>query len=209
MRSHSRSHLALRVLSVGCVLFCLSALTGCGEKWDYYSLRGVQTQLPQLLDRQWSQKRDYSEAEMLAVRPGGSQTILIGRVSRPPVYNDVAQLDEAVSRTYVIVLDEPLETGKTYHVTPEQARVIEGTTFRPAWRPYRGLEGDVTVMGVSADSVTAAVRVSSLTLRNTDPERRMSGMHKFKIATGAEPELRKAQINVMGGLPAEPAAATK
>lgn len=187
------------------LLVGLGVISGCGDKWDYYALRDVQTNLPQLMDRQWSQRREYSEAEMLAVRPGGSQTVLVGRATRSPVYNDVAQLDEQVSRTFVIVLDE-VQAGKTYHVTPDNGRVIEGTSFRPALRPYRGIEGDVTVMSVSGSAVTAAVRLTGLTLKQTDPERSMSGVHAFKIATGGEPELRKAQINVAGGLGAAPSA---
>lgn len=196
---------ANRILIGSVMLAGLTAALGCGEKWDYYALRDVQTNLPQLMDRQWSQRREYSEAEMLAIRAGGSQTVLIGRVTKPPVYNDVAQLDEQVSRTFVIVLDE-VQVGKTYHITPENGRVIEGTSFRPALRPYRGVEGDVTIMGVSDSAITAAVRVTGLTLRQTDPDRSMSGAHTFKIATGGEPELRKAQINVEGGMSATPAA---
>jgi hypothetical protein len=185
----------VRSLVTGFLLFGVCGLIGCGETWDYHALRGVQTNLPRLMDSQWSRKRDYTEAEMLAVRSGGTQTILVGRVTKPPVYNDVAQLDEAVSRTYVLVLDE-MQVGKTYHITPDNGRVIEGTSFRPAWRPYRGLEGDVTILSVSKDTISAAVRVSSLSLKTTDPERSMNGVHSFKTATGTEPGLVKAQINV-------------
>lgn len=199
MISNSRNRLPVRVLVTGAALACLLPAIGCNQKWDYYALRGVQADVPGLLDEQWSHRREYSEAEMFAVHPGGAQTVLVARESKPPRYNDVAQLDEAVSRTFVIVLDGEPRMGKTYHVTPGNGRVIEGTTFRPAWRPYRGLEGDLTIVGMSKDTITAAVRVTSLTLRNTDPERRMTGVHEFKIATGMEPGLRKAQVNFAGG----------
>jgi hypothetical protein len=208
MATCSRTRLPLRILAIGCT-FAGLAVTGCGDsystirdRWDYYSLRDVRTDLPSLMDRQWSRRRNYTPDEMLAVQAGGSQTLLIARVTRPPVYNDVAQLDERVSHTFVIVLDEPVKAGQTYHITPDNGRLIEGTNFRPAWRPYRGLEGDVTILSVSDDSISAAIRVSALTLKVTDPERSMGGMHKFRIATGGEPELAKAQISFEGAAPA-------
>ncbi|HON69381.1 MAG TPA: hypothetical protein PLS23_23110, partial [Phycisphaerae bacterium] len=196
------------LFAIGCT-FAGLAITGCGDsystlrdRWDYYSLREVRTELPSLMDRQWARRRNYTPDEMLAVQPGGSQTLLIARVTRPPVYNDVAQLDEQVSHTFVIVLDEPVKAGQTYHITPDNGRLIEGTDFRPAWRPYRGLEGDVTILSVSKDAIVAAVRVSALRLKVTDPPRSMSGMHRYRVATGVEPELAKAQINFQGVVPA-------
>lgn len=204
----SRSHRWTRhVLITGPVLASVFAASGCSEQWDNYALRGVQTNLPGLMEAQWSRRRDYTEAEMLAVRSGGSQTVLVARASKPAVYNDVAQLDEQVSHTFVLVLDE-VRGGRTYRITAENGRVIEGTSFRPAWRPYRGLEGEVTILSDSKDAVTAAVRVTALTLRQNDPARSMSGTHRFKVAAGGEPGLRKAQINFDGGAAAEPPAGT-
>jgi hypothetical protein len=207
MITRSRIHLTSRVLVTGSILAC-TAVTGCSERWDYYSLRGVQTQMPPLMDRQWSQRREYSQAEMLAVRAGGDQTVLVARAMRHPVHNDVAQLDEQVSRTFVMTIDEPLQAGKTYRITPENGRLIEGTTFRPAWRPYQGLEGELTVLSVSSSSIRAAVRVSTLTLKTTDPTRSLRGAHTFKTARGDEPELYQAQINFAGGPPTGPGGQT-
>jgi len=184
-------------LAGGAVLTCLFLLAGCAEQWDYYSLHGVQTDLPPLMDKQWSRRRDYSEAEMLAVRPGGSQTLLIARFGKPGISGDVAQLDEDQNRTFIMVLDGPVKTG-TYHITPDSGRLIESTPFRPAWRPYRGLEGDVTVLSVSPEKIVAAVRVSTVRLKASDPDRRLSGTNTFQTMGGEEPALREAQINVTG-----------
>ncbi|MCL4867067.1 MAG: hypothetical protein KJZ47_14325, partial [Gemmatimonadales bacterium] len=173
------------------------------DRWAYYTLRDVQTEMPYLLDREWNRRREYTQAEMLAVRPGGDQTLLIARAVRNPVYNDVAQRDEQVSRTFVIALDEPAKAGKTYRLTAESGRLIEGTTFRPAWRPYRGLEGEVTVLGVSDNAIRAAVRVTGLTLEMADPDRALRGVFTFKTATGAEPELQQAQVNFLGEISME------
>lgn len=201
MITRSGNRLPFCILVAGSIFISL-ATTGCGEKWSYYSLRDVQADMPQLMDSRWSQKRDYSEAEMLAVRAGGPQTLLVAVADRPPVYNDVAQLDEQVSRTFVIALDEALRAGHTYRITAETGRLIEGTTFRPAWRPYRGLEGEVTVLAVSSNSIRAAVRVTALTLKHTDPSRSLRGVYTFQTAGVDEPELYKAQIRFAGGVPA-------
>src|SRR5690606_31350655 len=106
MATCSRTRLPFRLFAIGCT-FAGRAITGCGDsystlrdRWDYYSLREVRTELPSLMDRQWARRRNYTPDEMLAVQPGGSQTLLIARVTRPPVYNDVAQLDEQVSHTF-------------------------------------------------------------------------------------------------------------
>lgn len=179
---------------------CLVAMAGCSENWEYYSLRGVQTEFPPLLSSQYARRRDYTPDEMLPIRSGGGQTVLLARSTRAGTRGDVAQLDEDVDRTFVLVLDGEPQAGKTYHITPDTGRVIEGTTFRPAWRPYRGLEGDVTVTSVDADKITAAVRVSTLTLKASDPERRLSGVHVFRALGGNEASLRQAQINFEGGM---------
>lgn len=201
MKTRSGSRLPLCILVAGSIFISI-AMAGCSEKWSYYSLRDVQANMPQLMDSRWSQKRDYSEAEMLAVRLGGPQTLLVAVANRPPVYNDVAQLDEQVSRTFVIALDEALQAGQTYRITAETGRLIEGTTFRPAWRPYRGLEGEVTILAVSSNSIRAAVRVTALTLKNTAPSRALRGVYTFKTANVDEPELYRAQIRFAGGMPA-------
>ena len=89
----------------------LLAATGCSEKWDYRALRAVQADFPRLTDPQWSRKREFSEAELLGIRPGGPQVVLVARASKPPTIGDVAQLDEQVSRTFVIAIDGPLQVG--------------------------------------------------------------------------------------------------
>ncbi|MBI4580957.1 MAG: hypothetical protein HY718_14715 [Planctomycetes bacterium] len=180
-------------------VLCLVAAAGCSQTWEYHALRDVQTELPNLTDRQWSRRREYSDAEKLAVRAGGTQVLLIARSSRPAIEGDVAQLDEQVSHTFIIVLDGPVKAGRTYHVTPDNGRLIEGTTFRPAWRPYRGLEGDVTITAVSQRSIDAAVRLTGLTLKASDPARSLSGVHSFKIIGGGDPFLDQAQIRFEGG----------
>jgi hypothetical protein len=195
---NERSHRYAKWMMVSVGLLCM---TGCAENWEYCSLRGVQTELPRLMDSQYSRRRDYTPAEMLTVQSGGGQTLLIARSSRAGVSSDVvAQLDEEVDRTFVVVLDGEPQAGKTYHVTPETGRVIEGTTFRPSWRPYRGLEGDVTIMSVSAEKIVAAVRLSALMLKPSDPERSLRGVHPFRTLGGNEPLLRQAQINFEGGV---------
>jgi hypothetical protein len=136
---------------------------------------------------------------MLAVQAGGPQTLLIARRSKKATIGDVAQLDEQVNRTFVMALDGPPQAGKTYHISPDNGRLIEGTSFRPAWRPYRGIEGEVTVLGVSkSGEVKAAVRVTTLSLRQSEEERRLSGLYSFKPVAPGEPFLSEAQIR-MGG----------
>jgi hypothetical protein len=201
-----RQTLPRRLVLAACLAGGLLAATGCSEKWDYRALRDVQADFPRLSDPQWSRKREFSDAELLGIRPGGPQVLLVARASKPPTIGDVAQLDEQVSRSYVIAIDGPIQVGRTYHITPDNGRLIEGTTFRPAWRPYRGLEGDVTILSASASKVDAAVRVSALTLRNTDPERSLSGAHEFKVIQGHDPFLRQSMIRLEGGPPEEPPA---
>ena len=194
--NHGHSHRYARWMTA-----CIGLLAaGCSQTWEYHALRGVQAEFPALMDAQWSKRRDYTSAEMLSVQPGGAQTLLIARSSRPGVRADVAQMDEEVDRTYVIAADGEPQAGKTYHVTPDSGRVIEGTSFRPAWRPYRGLEGDVTIMSISANKIIAAVRVSGLSLKHSDPERRFSGVHTFQMLSGGEGFLRQAQIQFHGGI---------
>lgn len=186
-----------RKLTYGSIVACLFAITtttGCAEKWEYRALRNVQTTLPGLMDKQWSHRREYTAAEMLPVQAGGPQTLLIARRSKKAIIGDVAQLDEKVNRTFVLVLDGPPQAGKTYKITPDNGRLIEGTTFRPSWRPYRGIEGDVTILSVSATKISASVRVTALTLRLSDAQQRLSGVYSFKPVGQGEAFLAEAQI---------------
>ena len=102
-------------------------------------------------------------------------------------------------RTVVMGLDGPPQAGKTYRINPDNGRLIEGTTFRPAWRPYRGIEGEVTVLSVSkAGVVRAAIRVTTLTLRQSEEEQRMSGIFSFKPVGPDDAFLSEAQLRVGG-----------
>ena len=116
-------------------------IAGCAEQWEYRNLRDVQATMPGLLDKQWAKRREYTPAEMLVVQAGGPQTLLIARRSKKATIGDVAQLDEQVNRTFVMALDGPPQAGKTYRISPDNGRLIEGTSFRPAWRPYLRYRG--------------------------------------------------------------------
>lgn len=186
-----------RRLTHGFVIACffaLGATTGCAEKWDYRVLQGVHTPMPNLMDKQWSQRREYTSAEMLPAYAGGSQTLLIARRSKKAIVGDVAQLDEQVSQTFVLALEGPPQAGQKYRITPDNGRLIEGTTFRPSWRPYRGIEGEVTILGVSDSKIRAAVAVTALTLRHNDPKQRLSGIFSFKPVSHGDTFLAEAQI---------------
>lgn len=183
-------------VTVAAVLLFMTLASGCGDQWRFAAVRDVRADLPNLMDRQWQQRRDYTPDEMLDVYAGGGQTLLVASKTRPGTWGDVAQLDEDVRRTYVIVLDEVPQAGKTYRITPDNGRLIEGTNFRPSWRPYRGIEGELTVLAASDKAVTAAVRATTLWLKKSEAEHRLTGTHTFDIISGDEPWLRQAQIDV-------------
>ncbi|MCL2330151.1 MAG: hypothetical protein FWC56_02490 [Phycisphaerae bacterium] len=177
-------------------LLAMPILAGCGGQWEYRCLHDVQTSMPDLLDQQWSQRRDFTPAELLAVQSGGEQTLLIAHYTKQATTGDVAQFDERVNYSFVIAIDGRPKVGKTYRVTPDTGRLIESSTFWPAKRPYRGIEGQVTILSASANKVEALVRVTTLTLRQGELQRRLSGIFTFKTTTPDDPSLGEAQIRV-------------
>lgn len=189
-----RRHLMLIILAAA------PALAGCHQHWSYAALKGAQVSLPDARDREWRMRRDRTRAELLDVQVGGTQTLLVANWWK----DDPAVPDDEWTRAFVVVLDD-LKLGN-HHVSPDNGRLIENSAWRKARKPYAGLEGRVTIIGVGERSITADCALYTVPFEQTEPEWKLRGMHAFEIVGPGSAELTRACINAEGGAlpPGEP-----
>ncbi len=182
------------------VLAGLLGCTGCAERWYYWTLSDAVAEFPPMSQRrrvrQQLVERAGTPSDFLAVQAGGGRTLLVAsRITDDPKVGD----DEKV-RTFVIQLDGPATRGR-HDVGPDNGRLLEFTVWWPTRTPYVGLEGYVDILDVRADRVVAYCAVRSIIEKAQYPTRVLRGFYTFRVAGGAEPELRQAGLSFQGPSP--------
>ncbi len=187
------------------IAVAVPALAGCHQHWSYNALKGAQVSLPNTQDREWRMRRDRTRPELLDVQVGGTQMLLVANWWK----DDPTVADDEWTRSFVVVLED-LKIGN-HHVSPDNGRLIEHSVWRKARKPYAGLEGRVTIMGVGERSIIADCALYTVPDEQSEPEWKLRGMHTFEIVGPGSPELVRACISADGGAnapgePTEPAA---
>lgn len=165
-----------QALTVGVILWSLGA-AGCGSRqWHHWALHDVGVALPDLRTDDRVTRRAGTASEPLEIMTGGGgQTVLIAYET----YDNPQRTDEEWGRAYVVVLDGPPAEGR-FEVTPENGRFIEHSAFRPARRPYVGLDGHVRILSVESDGDVVAHCVLRSYLRDDrDPGHVFRGTVQF------------------------------
>lgn len=170
----------------------LLVLAGCGHtQWHYLALRDVSVTLPAMVQAQPTMKRAGTPAEPLEVNPGGQRSVLVAT----EVHDDPEEEFDHWSRSFVVVLDGPPAKGKV-EVSPANGRLIYAAPFRPARRPYVGLEGYVNILAVRGSKVIAYCVLRSEIRDAYDKLYVVRGFYEFQTATGSEPFLHGGGLQV-------------
>lgn len=145
---HAGSKGLFAVMVAGLVAAC-----GCHQTRYNWVLNGVDVSLPPMASTGRPIERAGTPAELLAVRPGGSKTMLITSQIR----DNPETIDDERARTFICVLDGPPVVGKEYKLDVDNCRFVLNEVFRPCRQPYQGAEGEVTIKSVEAGKVKAHV----------------------------------------------------
>lgn len=181
------------------VLAGLIGQAGCHDAAHHWVLTDVAVSLPEMRPDQRILERAGGPAELLAVTPGGSQTLLVA--SR--THDNPAVFDDESCCTMVVVLDGPPAKG-TYEVSPDNGRLILSSAWLPARRPYVELEGKVKVLKVEPDRVLVECALRSYVTRADEKPEVLRGWYWFQRAAGGEAALRQAGIALDGSAQSQP-----
>ena len=171
------------------ITICLLATTGCHDSSHYWVLADVRVSLPAITAEDRPLARAGSPAELLAVDPGGDQTVLVAA----DLHDNPEVLDDERARTFVVVLDGPPARG-TYVVTPENARLILNSVWRPARRPYVGLEGRVEILSVAPNGIRAYCVLRRVMINTRERFHVLRGRYRFETPAGDDLRLKQAGI---------------
>ncbi|HOW71694.1 MAG TPA: hypothetical protein PKY77_13925 [Phycisphaerae bacterium] len=166
-------------MAAGILAATVLLTTGCQDPndwWEFRVVHDVQVDMPPITGQERIGLNRSGPAQPLQVRSGGSQVMFVG--SR--VHDDPKEYNDEWFRTFVIILDQPLKTGK-FKVTPENGRFIASTAWSPARQPFIGLDGTIHIYSIEEDGdVSAWVEVRNMSARYGDRARWMEGPWEFK-----------------------------
>lgn len=172
-------------------LACLFATTGCHRATDSWALTDVNVAFPPITGAERPAERAGSPAELLEIYSGGQQTALIHCVIR----DNPKRTDDERSRAHVIVLDGQPTPG-TYEVSPANGRLVQNSAWRPARKPYSGLEGEINIIEIKNNRVVAECSIRNIITRTGDPVYPLRGRYEFEIVPADQLPLDECGIQL-------------
>lgn len=148
---------------------------GCHDTSHYWVLTDVSVTLPAITGNERPTDRGGNPAELLDVVRGGSQTVLIAA----DLHDDPEVRDDERGRSFVVVLDGPPAEGAC-EITPDNARLIAHSVWWPPRKPYNGVEGQVKILSVSDDGVSAKCVLRNVLIRARDDSYTLRGRYRFR-----------------------------
>lgn len=188
--------MARRIGFLGAVLVTLGTV-GCQGKarTHEWALMEADVAFPEITGRERPVRRAGEPAEVLEIRRGGGQTVLVACRVAEDVPSDRPYWHRNLA--YVIAIPSPLSTG-SYDVTPENGRFLENAAWIPARRPYVGLEGRIRVLSFNSRGAVVDCSVRNVITRTGDPVYPLRGIHTFEFATVDEGVLNGCAIRLDG-----------
>jgi hypothetical protein len=170
---------------------CLFATTGCHRATDSWAVTDVNIAFPPITGAERPTERAGSPAELLEIYSGGQQTALIHCV----ISDNPKKTDDERSRAHVIVIDGEPKPG-TYEVSPANGRLVQNSAWRPARKPYGGLEGEITIVKIKGNRVIAECSIRNIISRTGDPVYPLRGRYEFEMMPADQVPLDECGIQL-------------